>query len=344
MRLSLIVMIKIATTVALVAAASASSAEGSLAQQFEEFVKVNNKPYANDAVEYARRFNIFLENIAIINELNINNPETAFGVTPVADMTQEERSNSLLQGFNMVLPEGFDGANVGSSSDSNIKAGVVDYKHCYPEGARNQAQCGSCWAFATAASVQGAVCKSSGKPSAVLSPQHLVDCDKNQAGCKGASTLTEPFEFVATNGICTEGVYSYTGQDNTCNTCDVKTTISGYKDVSGMGAEEIAKALDEHGPLSVGVDASLSIQFYLGGVLNNLACFGQKNVNHAVTLVGYKKEEGKDIVFEIMNSWGAKYGKAGHFFIKHGACGFGSIAVGAVGAVGPTVTDDVLRV
>lgn len=51
---------------------------------------------------------------------------------------------------------------------------------------RDQAQCGSCWAFgATEAFSDRIAIATSGATNVVLSPQDMVSCDTNNFGCDG---------------------------------------------------------------------------------------------------------------------------------------------------------------
>jgi cathepsin B len=49
---------------------------------------------------------------------------------------------------------------------------------------RDQAQCGSCWAFGATEALSDRFCKA-GKSGVILSPQDLVSCDYNNYGCDG---------------------------------------------------------------------------------------------------------------------------------------------------------------
>lgn len=75
---------------------------------------------------------------------------------------------------------------------------------------RDQASCGSCWAFATSEVASDRYCiASGGKVDKVFSPQYLVDCDKYHAnGCKGATT-TDAIHWIKKHGIVTDSCYPY---------------------------------------------------------------------------------------------------------------------------------------
>lgn len=65
----------------------------------------------------------------------------------------------------------------------------------------------------------------------------------------------------------------------------------------------LAKAVADHGPVAVAVDAT-NIQHYRGGVFNG-PC--SRPANHQVIVVGYSTDH-----WLIKNSWGTRWGERGY--------------------------------
>lgn len=100
-------------------------------------------------------------------------------------------------------------------------------------------------------------------------------------------------------------------------------TIGDYVKVASNNATAVMAALAHHGPLTVSVAAS-NWHFYSGGIYEGCPS-GDENVdiNHAVQLVGYGSENGKDY-WVIRNSWSPTWGEHGYMRIARRstpACG-----------------------
>merc|ERR1740125_75866 len=89
----------------------------------------------------------------------------------------------------------FDTTNLADSVDWVAKGAVTPVK--------NQGQCGSCWAFSTTGSLEGAF-QIAGNPLTSLSEQDLVSCDNSahggsDQGCNGG-LMDNAFKWIEKNG------------------------------------------------------------------------------------------------------------------------------------------------
>jgi len=109
---------------------------------------------------------------------------------------------------------------------------------------------------------------------------------------------------------------------------------------SSQNATQIAADLVSTGPLSIALDATLAFQFYKKGILDPsshpvlggcAATTKPDQLNHAVLLVGFGKDGGKEY-WTVKNSWGPKWGEDGFFrFVKgQNKCGIESEATTAI--------------
>jgi len=123
---------------------------------------------------------------------------------------------------------------------------------------KNQGQCGSCWAFSTVGSIEGAMQIATGTLTS-YSEQQLVDCSTSYGnnGCNGG-LMDYGFKYVETHPLQTEGEYPYTAQDGTCSyqASQGVGKVSTYADVS-QSASQLEAALNK-GPVSVAIEADQS--------------------------------------------------------------------------------------
>eukprot|EP01034_Spumella_vulgaris_P030384 gene30383-37589_t len=188
---------------------------------------------------------------------------------------------------------------------------------------KDQGSCGSCWAFASTAVIESHVAKSSGLLFD-LSVQQMAMCAPNPAKCGGTggcegSTAEIAFDYVTKSaGLYQEYQYSYAsynGKDQECilpATGAPVATVNGFVYLPENNYTALMNAIATVGPVAVSVDAS-TFGAYKSGVFDG--CYQkQPDINHAVVLMGYGTEGGKDY-WLIRNSWSPTYGEKGYIKI-----------------------------
>jgi len=307
-------------SVILGAAAASALVEDASQQAFFAFVKEFNKQYPTE--EVFDRYNTFKANLELIHAHNAGNSGWEMGVNQFADLTPAEFKNYL--GLRPRDNSYIRSKNIAPLTDA--PANDVDW---VSKGAvtpvKDQAQCGSCWAFSTSGSVEGAVQVATGRLTSV-SEQQLVDCagSAGNQGCNGG-LMDDAFNWIVSHrGIGSESSYPYTARDGTCRDVPSVSTISGYKDVQQGSETALMNALQTQ-PISIAIEADQSsFQMYRSGVFKG-PCGTQ--LDHGVLLVGAGTDGGVDY-WRVKNSWGASWGDNGYIRIIRGQnmCGLSNMA------------------
>jgi C1A family cysteine protease len=300
-----------------------------------------NKQYpANDDTQQ-KRFKIFKDNVDFIEASNDAKLSYELGVNGFADLTWDEFASTHLgympgNRFGNLPKVPFPNiTDVADSIDWVAKGAVTKVK--------NQAGCGSCWAFSSTGSIEGAYFVASGKLES-LSEEDLVQCDNNgDKGCQGG-LMDHAFEWVSQNGICSEADYPYTsgsGVTGTCKkTCTPAVTLTGHTDVPSQDEDALKAAVSKQ-PVSVAIEADKRVfQLYKTGVLDDPAC--GTSLDHGVLVVGYgtDSDSGKDY-WKVKNSWGETWGEQGYIKMvrNKNQCGISQMAsypTGVKAASGPS--------
>lgn len=337
------------------AAASFAFSGSDIVAKFNSWKQEHGKTYP-DTEHESRALASFSHNEATIHDHNAGNWTFTLGHNAFSDMTFGEFQGRYMAGgmalFTNKAPKNMErvflsgehvpkGYKAPDSLDWVAKGAVTPVK--------NQAQCGSCWAFSTTGSVEGAYQIANGDLVS-LSEEDLVQCDHNgDNGCQGG-LMDNAFKFVEKNGIAAESAYGYisgTGIRGLCKPkleADEVVTVTGFKDVPS-GDEDALKTAVALGPVSVAIEADKSVfQLYKSGVLDSAGC--GTNLDHGVLVVGYGTHKGifgsKDY-WTVKNSWGPTWGDAGYIKLARGTtakpknmCGVASQASYPTGAKAAT--------
>ncbi|XP_042225516.1 dipeptidyl peptidase 1-like isoform X2 [Homarus americanus] len=214
----------------------------------------------------------------------------------------------------------------------------------YVSSVRNQASCGSCYAFASMGGLEAGVrILTNNTQQPIFSPQDIVGCSHLSQGCDGGFPFLIAGRYAQDVGVVLEECSPYEGKDDVCRTnpnC-VRHYTANYRYVGGYfggcNEEEMKIALVRGGPLVVGLEVYDDFLHYRGGIYHHTGLNDKFNplelTNHAVLLVGYGADEETGEKFWIVkNSWGENWGEDGYFKIRRSTdeCAIESMAVEVV--------------
>jgi C1A family cysteine protease len=297
---------------ALAVAASAALAplkESEYQFLFTRWVGQFEKKYTAD--QFFAKYNTFKNALEFIRNENMKNHSYELGMNQFGDLTAEEFKAQVVGGC-------YQSEKTRVGTDPIAPAAGLDDIDWRKKGAvtdiKNQAQCGSCWAFSATGALEGAWYNA--KQQLVnFSEQQLVDCSGSEGnmGCNGG-LMDYAFSYWMKKGACTEDAYPYTARDGSCKQCTPVGTVSKFVDVKANDENALGDAL-KTGPVSVAIEADQAVfQYYKSGVIES-GC--GRNLDHGVLLVGYAGNPSPTAGYWIVkNSWGKSWGAQGYVNIR----------------------------
>jgi len=255
---------------------------------FVNWMQTHGKNYTS-ADEFHSKYSTFSDNMELINSHNklakAGKKSFKLGTNQFTDLNREEWKAYL------ATPITVDESKNAVEEKLQDNPPAVDWRtKGYVTPVKDQGQCGSCWAFSTVASTEGANFAKSGKLTS-LAEQQLVDCSGSYGnmGCNGG-LMDNAFQYIiSAGGLDTEDSYPYTAQDGQCNfdKSNIGGDVTAFTDVTQGDEGALETATATTGPISVAIDASHpSFQMYSSGIYYEPAC-SSSQLDHGVTVVGY---------------------------------------------------------
>jgi len=299
------------------------------------------KIYETHHEEHRRKL-IFLNRMQQIEEMNNDEGDdllgNEYGANEFTDMTDDEIKQMLLplnyysnlrKHATFLRPIDTDFTETAVNHPPRMdwrEKGVVT-------AVKAQGKCGSCWAFATAATVESAYAVAHGELRN-LSEQELLDCNMENNACNGGD-MDKSFRFVHERGLMSEDAYPYVAhRQNSCALTDQSETTK--IDVAywlNPSEDAMIDWLVTYGPVNVGISVPPSMMHYKSGVFNPSPydCKFKVLGLHALLVVGYGQSDDGEKFWVVKNSWGQKWGtEDGYVYFSRGnnACGIEDEPIG----------------
>eukprot|EP00310_Coccolithus_braarudii_P012616 CAMPEP_0183333498 /NCGR_PEP_ID=MMETSP0164_2-20130417/2381_1 /TAXON_ID=221442 /ORGANISM="Coccolithus pelagicus ssp braarudi, Strain PLY182g" /LENGTH=336 /DNA_ID=CAMNT_0025502437 /DNA_START=63 /DNA_END=1073 /DNA_ORIENTATION=+ len=275
--------------------------------------------FSHDGVEEAVAFANFKATEARIVEHNAKGLSWTMAHNQFSHMTPDEFKDKVVGHKSMKRTGPFNFAeDLKNVAAMNFSAGATSLDWVALGAVtpvKDQASCGSCWAFSATGSLEGAYQIATGDLKS-FSEEQLVQCSGfyGNEGCSGG-LMDDAFEFWEKFPPVLESDYPYTSGSGLTGTChgparSPAATITGYTDVS---SETALMAAVTKTPVSVAIEADRAIfQSYSSGVITGKAC--GTSLDHGVLAVGYGTTGGQTY-WKVKNSWGKSWGMDGYVLL-----------------------------
>lgn len=291
-------------------------------EQFKIWHYMMNKPYSLNSELALKKYKVFKENLKLIKETNNKNLGYKLGFSPFTDITYQEFLDVYSSKSSTIIAyESINKNNVKPiNTNLNIKDSI-DWSYLWPEGAKNQENCGGCWAYSVIGTIEGHA-RIIKNQNLSLSVGQLIECNVNKTnrGCNGGKSLFG-FKYLTSdnNYISLEQDYPHEPKhQDEVKECvkeskpylKVKSYDYCFKYNNKNCNEEKIISYLQKGPYSSAIQIEPEFIHYNEGPYIFKEC---KIENHDIVVVSYEKE--KNYV-KIRNSWGSDWGDKGFALIS----------------------------
>lgn len=176
--------------------------------------------------------------------------------------------------------------------------------------------------------------KSEGQINVVLSPEDMVTCDYNNAGCDGG-LLSSTINYLITEGVVTEQCKPYVSGIGINGFCEFRCSDPSIRYEKYACKRHSAKVLTRHedimqevynnGPVQVGFIVYDDFYYYKGGDPYQVTESSVMLGGHAVKLIGWDYDANGRLYWICQNQWATTWGKSGFFEIYANQCGLDSM-------------------
>eukprot|EP00850_Spirogloea_muscicola_P017158 SM000144S00706 [mRNA] locus=s144:260589:284227:- [translate_table: standard] len=208
----------------------------------------------------------------------------------------------------------------------------VDWRSAALTPVRDQGQCASCWALASAdlVSLLAAIVGADGTAEA-LSAQQLCDCEAGATCCQGGWPAFALQYIVANGGLDSDADYPYTGANETCDSGKEAASkvagITSWETVPAQDTFAMMKAVTKQPVLALMNGDAPDFQSLGAGFNVYAGSCSDDRLNHAVLIMGYDSLASPPY-WIVKNSWGTDWADAGYAYIAmesgKGRCGITS--------------------
>jgi C1A family cysteine protease len=345
----------------LVAIADPAPRRNEVEEQYRSWASSKGKSHPDGSIEYDLAFVSFQHTLNLIAKHNATATGYTIGLTDLADETPDQLKHRL--GINPdEIPEkgtysivngvrvpgivaqvhsstphtlatkiGKPSGCTATTAQTSSPGVVCDWRSAaggvnVVSAVRNQAGCGSCWAFAANGALESLIrIKNVITTLQALSDQQLVSCSSPayNSGCNGGWPANAWSYQKAKPGIAQLSKYAYTSGSGVTGTCKYTSSMAAAGvavtgSVTLYGEDKLMTAINTIGPVVVAIQAGIgTFSSYVSGVYNDPLC-GAKGVDHAVLVIGYGTETNGAKYWLIRNQWGTGWGMSGYMKMARG--------------------------